>query len=371
MNQKKSDGKKRPSASFVTGAIALAFLITGYQTALFVHRAAALKVVSDMTSPDTVFVYADEEAFAGGKSGSGDIVSGRNSVRASRGYSGDKTGNRDMVKSGGNPTRVSGDYSSGDSGGGSRGASMSGSHGGSSYADRREQSGSNVPQNYRYEKRQGKHPEAAEKLAAAYTPRTYESFRFNPNTVSVSDLCRLGFSLKQANSIDNYRKKGGRFKRKQDFAKSFVVADSVYRRLEKYIDIPLLDLNAADSAAFDELPGIGGYFAAKMVEYRGRLGGYSCPEQLLDIYHFDAAKLDKIRDLVEVKTRPEPFRLWSLPADSLKRHPYIKTWQTAKSIVLYRENNPRAELTVDGLVRAGILDKDTGAKLSRCLIESP
>lgn len=350
MNQKKSDGKKRPSASFVTGAIALAFLITGYQTALFVHRAAALKVVSDMTSPDTVFVYADGEAFAGDKSGSGDIVSGRNSVRASR---------NGHTNSGGSSIESS------------EGTSRSGSRGGLSYANRREQSGSNAPQNYRYEKRPGNHPEAAAKLAAAYTPRTYESFRFNPNTVSVSDLCRLGFSLKQANSIDNYRKKGGRFKRKQDFAKSFVVADSVYRRLEKYIDIPLLDLNAADSAAFDELPGIGGYFAAKMVEYRGRLGGYSCPEQLLDIYHFDAEKLAKIRDLVEVKTRPEPFRLWSLPADSLKRHPYIKTWQTAKSIVLYRENNPRSELTVDGLVRAGILDKDTGAKLSRCLIESP
>lgn len=350
MNQKKSDGKKRPSASFVTGAIALAFLITGYQTALFVHRAAALKVVSDMTSPDTVFVYADGEAFSGDKSGSGDIVSGRNSVRASR---------SDHANSGGSSIESS------------EGASKSGSRGGLSYANRRDQSGSNAPRNYRYEKRPGKHPEAAEKLAAAYTPRTYESFRFNPNTVSVNDLCRLGFSLKQANSIDNYRKKGGRFKRKQDFAKSFVVADSVYRRLEKYIDIPLLDLNAADSAAFDELPGIGGYFAAKMVEYRGRLGGYSCPEQLLDIYHFDAEKLAKIRDLVEVKTRPEPFRLWSLPADSLKLHPYIKTWQTAKSIVLYRENNPRAELTVDGLVRAGILDKDTGAKLSRCLIESP
>lgn len=367
MNQKKSDGKKRPSASFVTGAIALAFLITGYQTALFMHRAAALKVVSDMTSPDTVFVYADGEAFAG-----------------------DKSGNSDMVKSGGNPTRVSGGYSAGDSWDGSSSGSrsgrnsisdsrriskdasnVSGYHDSESSEDRSRQSGSNATQNYRYEKRPGKHPEAAEKLAAAYTPRTYESFRFNPNTVSVSDLCRLGFSLKQANSIDNYRKKGGRFKRKQDFAKSFVVADSVYRRLEKYIDIPLLDLNAADSAAFDELPGIGGYFAAKMVEYRGRLGGYSCPEQLLDIYHFDAEKLAKIRDLVEVKTRPEPFCLWSLPADSLKLHPYIKTWQTAKSIVLYRENNPRSELTVDGLVRAGILDKDTGAKLSRCLIESP
>lgn len=347
MNQKKSDGKKRPSASFVTGAIALAFLITGYQTALFVHRAAALKVVSDMTSPDTVFVYADGESF-------------------SEGYSGN--GSRENAPSGSRRGRTNSRNSSKES---SEAYSMSGSHEGSSYATRCEQSGSNTPQNYRYEKRPGKHSEAAEKLAAAYTPRTYESFMFNPNTVSVSDLCRLGFSLKQANSIDNYRKKGGRFNRKQDFAKSFVVADSVYRRLEKYIDIPLLDLNAADSAAFDELPGIGGYFAAKMVEYRGRLGGYSCPEQLLDIYHFDAEKLARIRDLVEVRTRPEPFRLWSLPADSLKLHPYIKTWQTAKSIVLYRENNPRTELTVDGLVRAGILDKDTGAKLSRCLIKSP
>lgn len=366
MNRKKSDGKKRPSASFVTGAIALAFLITGYQTALFMHRAAALKVVSDMTSPDTVFVYADGNVFSGDKSERGNIVSGRNSVRASRGYSGD--GSRNNSLSGSRSGRNNSGGSSKES---SEEYSKSASRGGLSYADRHEQSGSNAPQNYRYEKRPGKHPEAAEKLAAAYTPRTYESFRFNPNTVTVSDLCRLGFSLKQANSIDNYRKKGGRFKRKQDFAKSFVVADSVYRRLEKYIDIPLLDLNAADSAAFDELPGIGGYFAAKMVEYRGRLGGYSCPEQLLDIYHFDAEKLSKIRDLVEVKTRPEPFRLWTLPADSLKLHPYIKTWQTAKSIVLYRENNPRAELTVDGLVRAGILDKDTGAKLSRCLIESP
>lgn len=106
---------------------------------------------------------------------------------------------------------------------------------------------------------------SAAAVAAAIVPRTYENFRFNPNVVSVNDLRRLGFSLKQAESIDNYRKKGGRFRRKEDFAKSYVVADSVYRRLEKYIDIPLLDINRADSAEFDALPGIGGYFAAKVV----------------------------------------------------------------------------------------------------------
>ena len=45
--------KQRVSASFVTGAIALAFLIIGYQTALFVHRAATLKILSGATAPDT------------------------------------------------------------------------------------------------------------------------------------------------------------------------------------------------------------------------------------------------------------------------------------------------------------------------------
>lgn len=47
--------KQRVSASFVTGAIALTFLIIGYQTALFVHRAATLKILSGATAPDTVF----------------------------------------------------------------------------------------------------------------------------------------------------------------------------------------------------------------------------------------------------------------------------------------------------------------------------
>jgi DNA uptake protein ComE-like DNA-binding protein len=48
-----------------------------------------------------------------------------------------------------------------------------------------------------------------------------------------------------------------------------------------------VDLNLADSAAFDALPGIGGWFASKMIEHRKALGGYSYKEQLMDIYRFD------------------------------------------------------------------------------------
>lgn len=202
--------------------------------------------------------------------------------------------------------------------------------------------------------------------------KNVESFRFDPNTVSVEDLCRLGFTPKQAQSIDNYRKKGGRFRRKGDFARSYVVSDSVFRRLEPFIDIPLVDLNLADSADFDALPGIGGWFASKMIEYRDRLGGYSYKEQLMDIYRFDKEKFDGLSDLVTVSaSHVRAYPLWSLPADSLGRHPYIGNAETARAIVLFRTNNPRTMWTVDALESAGILSAEAAEKLSGCVLDTP
>ena len=207
-------------------------------------------------------------------------------------------------------------------------------------------------------------------MRTSLPPKRVETFLFNPNTVSEDELVRLGFTSKQAQSIIKYREKGGRFRRKSDFAKSFVVSDSIFRRLEAYIDIPLLDINSADSAAFDTLPGIGGWFAARMVEYRQRLGGYTCKEQLMEIWKFDREKYEALEDLVTV-SRPEPYPLWTLPADSLKLHPHIGNYQTAKAIVLFRENNPKDVWTIEALEEAGVLSDDAASRLSRCLITSP
>lgn len=196
-----------------------------------------------------------------------------------------------------------------------------------------------------------------------------QSFRFNPNTAGMKDLQRLGFSEKQAQSIINYRNKGGRFYRASDFAKSYVVADSVFHRLEPYIDIPAIDINTADSAAFDNLPGIGPYYAAKMVEYREELGGYSYPEQLMEIRNFDQERFDGLKDLITLGPHPA-FGLWTLDEDELASHPYLDK-HAAHAIVLFRENSPTEECTVEALERAGILDGEAARKLSRCLIQPP
>ena len=314
------------STVFRIGTVSLVFLAIGYQTALFINRAAILGIEARRDRPDTVFVVRTETVAEG--------VSAENTGEESIGTENRRTGSGIDASDGGR----------------------------NSVAERR------VSVRYDTVRRNAVHSAAVEEVRER--TRRVENFRFDPNTVSVDDLQRLGFSRRQAQAIDNYRLKGGRFRRREDFAKSFVVADSVYRRLEAYIDIPLLDINSADSAAFDTLPGIGPYFAARMVEYRTRLGGYSYTEQLTDIYNFGQERFDALRDLV-CCSLPEPYPLWTLPSDSLRLHPYIGGYREAEAIVLLRENYPADSLSVGLIRRAGILPEEDLARLERCLIAEP
>jgi len=105
-----------------------------------------------------------------------------------------------------------------------------------------------------------------------------------------------------------------------------------------------------------------------MVSYRRQLGGYSCTEQLMDIWHFDRGKYDALSDLIFCSPPRDSLRLWTAPADTLRHHPYIRSWQTARSIVLYRQTMPRDAWTVQGLARAGIITDSVALKLGKCAI---
>ncbi len=199
--------------------------------------------------------------------------------------------------------------------------------------------------------------------------RKVRNFDFDPNTASLEQLCELGFSPAQAQSIENYRSKGGRFWTPDDFARCYVVSDSTFARLRPYIRIPKLDINRADSAAFTTLPGIGTYYAGAICRYRARLGGFASAEQLLEVGKFGLERFEKIAPLL-CCSRPVYLDLWNLPADSLARHPALNSYSAAKAIEIYRKNTPSQQWSLEGLAKASIIDEGQRQKLSRCILQS-
>lgn len=61
-----------------------------------------------------------------------------------------------------------------------------------------------------------------------------------------------------------------------------------------------VDLNTADAAALEALPGVGPATAAAILEHRGKVGAFTSVEQLLDVPGIGEAKLEALRDLVIV-----------------------------------------------------------------------
>ena len=91
-------------------------------------------------------------------------------------------------------------------------------------------------------------------------------------------------------------------------------------------------LNTADTTHLKMVPGIGPYFARKIVEYGQRLGGYVSVDQLDEIENFP---LDAKQFLVVEHPSPRRLNVNQLSLNDLKRHPYISFYQ-ARAITDYR-----------------------------------
>lgn len=218
---------------------------------------------------------------------------------------------------------------------------------------------------------------------------------FDPNTADSTCLLGLGLQPWQVRSIYRFRAKGGVFRQPSDFARVYGLTVKQYREIEPYIRIssdyrpasevygqrsayprkssgrsaPIgawssgrdwaqggemtasvspsrdtlrfpvklrngeqIDLNSADTTLLKRVPGIGSYYARKVVAYRERLGGFYSADQLFEIEGFPEEAVDFFTMSTGVSRR---LKINQLSLAQLRKHPYINFYQ-AKAITDYR-----------------------------------
>ncbi|WP_316772149.1 ComEA family DNA-binding protein [Pedobacter frigiditerrae] len=209
------------------------------------------------------------------------------------------------------------------------------------------------------------------------TPATL--FKFDPNKIDVAQWQKLGLSAKQAQSIVNYRNKGGKFYKPEDLQKMYTITPEKYQALLPYIEIEntsftnkfekktypeatpyakkelvIVEINGADTLQLDEIKGVGAAFARRIANYRSKLGGFYKKEQLLEVYGLDSVKFAEIKDQVRIDiANIKKININTAEFEDLKNHPYLKHKQI-NAIVQYRKQHGKFN-SVDDLKKVAIL----------------
>jgi competence protein ComEA len=187
-------------------------------------------------------------------------------------------------------------------------------------------------------------------------------FKFDPNVIDVTDWQKLGLSVKQAQSIINYRNKGGKFYKPEDLKKMYTISSKKFEQLAPYIaientntkyikqeyakqapyvkkELVIVEINSADTLQLDEIKGVGAAFARRIAKYRDKLGGFYKKEQLLEVFGLDSIKFNEIKDQIKIDvSNLKRININTAEFDDLKNHPYLK-YKQINAIVQYRKQH--------------------------------
>lgn len=215
-------------------------------------------------------------------------------------------------------------------------------------------------------------PEVKKRVQKKYSvPKS----KFNPNDYSVEDWVSLGLSDKQAAVVIKFAAHG--IDNNDELKKVFVIPDELFLLIKDSTFYPnrvvttynekshfaekrtvkMVDLNNCTVDDLIQLPGIGEYFANKILEYNQRLGGFVSNEQLLEVWRFDMEKLEKIEPyLLNPSEKIAKININSATIEELKVHPYFD-WKKANSIVKMREQHG-AYKSFSDLEKSKLIDKE-------------
>lgn len=213
--------------------------------------------------------------------------------------------------------------------------------------------------------------------------RPAQLFDFNPNTVTVSELTSLGVNQKIAQRVINYRNKGGKFYKKEDFKKIYGLNINDYYRLknniiipqknEKYSTEPLkkfvkntitpFDINTADTAQLRKIYGIGSVLSSRIIKFRDGLGGFTSKKQYTEVYGLEAEIVNKLDSLSFISDGflAQKININEANIEQIAQHPYIRK-KLAKMIVAYRLQHGNFERLED-LLKIHQMDKKTLLKI--------
>lgn len=159
--------------------------------------------------------------------------------------------------------------------------------------------------------------EGVTKAARASTPLA-PGERIDPNEAPAEELDRLpGVGPATARSILEERASGGAFRSRRDMLRVPGIGPSRLEEMAAHLSLPdgadaedrgrngrpgdRVDLNRADLASLEQLPGIGPALAGRILELRGREGPFRAVEDLLEVSGIGPVTLERLEGRVVVR----------------------------------------------------------------------
>ena len=187
----------------------------------------------------------------------------------------------------------------------------------------------------------------------------FELKPFDPNTCNLDDLLSMGISESIAKSIINFRNSGYVYKNPEDLKKIYTMKPDLYEKIKPFIIFndnkktnnaqlttieyskksevkrtQLLDINECNSEELITIPGIGKYYAGKIIKYREGLGGYLNKEQLLDLKILPDSIYEKAKPYLSILIPAKKIEINKVKLDDLENMWYIG--KQAYLIINYR-----------------------------------